>query len=833
MSNYQLFISYNHSDDVFRKDLEKWIVTLHDKGLINHWSDSQILGGDRFWEKIEKKLEEADIIVLLLSQEYLASPSCKREMHFALSVSTKKRVIPIVLKTCTWLDTETKDLLALPYDGKPINTWTSQEEAWANVFDGLKKVVNDMDNNFKVKQDFLQDIQKIEFATQSSKEANLEDIFVFPNLKHYKDAFKTESVNLDFFVEKKKKSILIKGREFSGKTALLRWLFLKLQADFYPILLDGNDIRKSTKLEKLIKRAFSDQISGDFESWISQDNRVALIDNFSHNISYENIEYLSKNFVMTVAVVDDEEYMLYFKDEPNFTEYEIVSISQLNLAQQEKLIRKWLQINLQISQDEIDDLEVDKLEARVNNVITTQRIVPRYPFYVLSILLSLATFMPSDVRITAYGHCYQALVTAQIVKKNIKTEDIDTCFNYLRNLSFDLYTKSTMGEMSYKEYQEFRAGYKRNYIISDPLINKIENDDFSILDIREDGVRFTHSYIYYFFLGMHLAYQENKEIIDNLCENLHLRQNAFVLIFTIHHTQNRDLLDTIRYHCLGTFEGVEPAVLDTEETRFMNNLISELPQSIISDRSTEANREEQRRQTEKPVDDEDSDSRNSDSEKDKQKDLGEVNDRVHELNKGMKIMEVLGQILKNRAGSFEIKDVESILDDTVSLGLRILNLLLSDYRQPEFKEWLTEKLIEKEKEVTESQHRKFDDDKRREFIEKNIQFFGYMVTAGMLNRISDAVASEKLTSPMSVLAEKNQTPAYELIDYIISSSQDGAKVDRVKRLFAKYQKSKNYWAEKVLSYYVQAYLNTHKVNYQDRQKLFKVLDIKYLPNKIQ
>lgn len=832
MGNYQLFISYNHSDDTYRKDFEKWLVTLRDKGVINDWSDSQILGGDRFWEKIEIKLEEADIIVLLLSQEYLASPSCKREMHYALSASTKKRVIPIVLKTCTWLDTDTKNLLALPYDGKPINTWTSQEEAWANVFDGLKKVVNDMDNNFKVKQDFLQDIQKIEFATQSSKEANLEDIFVFPNLKHYKDAFKTESVDLDFFLEKKKKSILIKGREFSGKTALLRWLFLKLRADFYPILLDGNDIRKSTKLEKLIKRAFSDQISGDFENWMSQDNRVALIDNFSHNISYENIEYLSKNFVMTVAVVDDEEYMLYFKDESNFAEYEIVSLSQMNLVQQEKLVRKWLQTSLQISEDEIDDLEVDKLEARVNNVVTTQRIVPRYPFYVLSILLSLATFMPSDVRITAYGHCYLALVTAQIVKKNIKPEDVDTCFNYLRNLSFDIYSKSLNGEVTYKDYQEFRTGYKRDFIISDPLLNKIENDDYAILDIREDGVRFTHSYIYYFFLGMHLAYQEDRKIIDHLCENLQLRQNAFVLIFTIHHTQNRDLLDTIRYHCLGTFEDVKPAVLDTEETRFMNNLIAELPQSIISDRSTEANREEHRRQKERSSEDNEK-SRNSDSEETEKKASTKINESTLELNKGMKIMEVLGQILKNRAGSFERKDVESILDDTVSMGLRILNLLLSEYRKPEFKEWLTEKLIEKEKEVNESQQRKFDDDKRREFIEKNIQFFGYIVTAGMLNRISDAVASDKLINPMSALSEKNQTPAYELIDYIISSSQDGAKVDHVKKLFAKYQKSKNYWAEKVLSYYVQAYLNTHKVNYQDRQKLFKVLDLKYLPNKIQ
>lgn len=830
MNKIQVFISYSHKDDDSRKELEKWLVALKDNGMIDSWSDVNIIPGDKLMSKISKKMDEADIIVLLLSQDYLASKSCKDEMDYALTAPQKK-VIPIILKDCTWLETGCKELLALPKDGKAINKWENMEEAWQSVYQGMKIAINELRNSFGIRDDFLKELQKIEFATQNNKVATLDEIFVFPNIKLYRDAFKTEDIQSDFFLEMKKKSILIRGREFSGKTALLKWLFLKLREKYSPIILDAEDIHKSRNFDKHLEKEFSNQLTGDFDAWFNRNNKVALIDNFSHQISSNIFEYLSANFIMTIIAVDDEEYLLYFKDEPSLADYTIMSITQLNFVQQENLIRNWVRTSQQIESDDVSDLDVDKLEARVNNVITTQRIVPRYPFYILSILQTLETFMPSDINITAYGHCYLALVTAQLIKKNIKPEDIDSCFNYLKHLSYSIYSVTSTGN-SYtaQNYYEFRNTYKTKFIISDSLINKVENEDYAILDIQENRTKFEHSYIYYFFLGMYLAiFEENEKIINYLCANIHQRQNAFILIFTIHHTQNKALLDTIRLHCMVSFEDVAPAILDTAETRFMNGLIAELPQSIISNKSTQANREEQRKKRALETGSETSES--EDEEQGVTQEREEVS--VVELNRGMKIMEVLGQILKNRAGSFEKKDVEEILEDTVNLGLRILNLFLGVYKKPEFEDWLAEMLKDKERELKKANQKEFDDEKRKEFIRKAIQFFGYVVTIGMLNRISEAVTAEKLTESMFVLSEKKSTPAYELINHLASSSQDGIDIDRVRNLLAKYNRSKNYWAERVLSHYVQIYLNTHKVNFKDRQKLFNALDLKYLPNKIQ
>ena len=93
-----------------------------------------------------------------------------------------------------------------------------------------------------------------------------------------------------------------------------------------------------------------------------------------------------------------------------------------------------------------------------------------------------------------------------------------------------------------------------------------------------------------------------------------------------------------------------------------------LPKSIISNKSVSENRKDQR---EAPQD-------QDDFAEHQEKDSG-----LLEISRGLKIIEVLGQILKNRAGSFEKPAVLDILQNTIDLGLRILNMFLNDFRQPE------------------------------------------------------------------------------------------------------------------------------------------------------
>ena len=97
MKKLKVFVSYSHKDDCSRQELDKWLIALKDKGLVDSWFDGNMIPGDRLMRKITQKMDEADVIALLLSQDYLASDSCKEEMNYALN-SFEKKVIPIILR---------------------------------------------------------------------------------------------------------------------------------------------------------------------------------------------------------------------------------------------------------------------------------------------------------------------------------------------------------------------------------------------------------------------------------------------------------------------------------------------------------------------------------------------------------------------------------------------------------------------------------------------------------------------------------------------------------------------------------------------------------------
>jgi hypothetical protein len=71
-----VFYSYSHVDEKFRDGLAKHLGTLARAGLIKEWHDRQILAGDEWDRTISEYLERAQVILLLISVEFLASKYC-------------------------------------------------------------------------------------------------------------------------------------------------------------------------------------------------------------------------------------------------------------------------------------------------------------------------------------------------------------------------------------------------------------------------------------------------------------------------------------------------------------------------------------------------------------------------------------------------------------------------------------------------------------------------------------------------------------------------------------------------------------------------------------
>jgi len=96
---------------------------------------------------IDEHFRTADIILLLISADFLSSNYCYEiEMKTALGRHEAKeaRVVPIILRDVDWHTAPFGKLQALPRDGKPITLWTNRDEAWATVARGIRGMVDDL-----------------------------------------------------------------------------------------------------------------------------------------------------------------------------------------------------------------------------------------------------------------------------------------------------------------------------------------------------------------------------------------------------------------------------------------------------------------------------------------------------------------------------------------------------------------------------------------------------------------------------------------------------------------------------------------------------------------
>lgn len=141
----KIFCCYAHEDELLLNKLKTHLKPLQRKGLIDVWYDRDISAGMKWNEEIDKHLNEANIVLLLISPDFMDSDYCYGiEMQQALERNKRgeARVIPIILRPVYWQDV-LGTLQALPIDAKPVmsSSWQYQDEAFFNVTEGIRKIV--------------------------------------------------------------------------------------------------------------------------------------------------------------------------------------------------------------------------------------------------------------------------------------------------------------------------------------------------------------------------------------------------------------------------------------------------------------------------------------------------------------------------------------------------------------------------------------------------------------------------------------------------------------------------------------------------------------------
>lgn len=143
-NSIKLFFSYSHKDEKLRNELAKQLTLLKRNGLISDWYDRDIDAGTEWAHEIDTHLNDADIILLLISPDFIASDYCYNlEMMRALErhENGEASVIPIILRPVTWKETPFGKLQVLPQGGKAVTTWSNRDEAFLHIAEGIRKVV--------------------------------------------------------------------------------------------------------------------------------------------------------------------------------------------------------------------------------------------------------------------------------------------------------------------------------------------------------------------------------------------------------------------------------------------------------------------------------------------------------------------------------------------------------------------------------------------------------------------------------------------------------------------------------------------------------------------
>lgn len=139
-----VFFSYSHADEPLRDQLEKQLAILRRQGVIETWHDRRIEAGEEWAQAIDAHVEQDDIILLLVSPDFLASDYCyDKEMLRAVARhdAGEAVVIPVILRPCDWQGTPFAKLQAVPTDGRAITTWPDRDQAMLEVAKGVRAAV--------------------------------------------------------------------------------------------------------------------------------------------------------------------------------------------------------------------------------------------------------------------------------------------------------------------------------------------------------------------------------------------------------------------------------------------------------------------------------------------------------------------------------------------------------------------------------------------------------------------------------------------------------------------------------------------------------------------
>jgi hypothetical protein len=681
--------------------------------------------------------------------------------------------------------------------------------------------------------DFITDLGS-NVSHQAREQVDLADLYVYPELEQQNDDDETpiiaSSKDLSQELASDATSMLIKGDQSSGKTALLKRLFADaLELELYPIYINGARLKSSAErdIQRLIERCADEQYAHDSVTKVLQakpENRILLLDNldrceFPDRYMSSVLGYMDKQFLKIVATVDsafDLKEALLTADLSSLRAFVQLRLLEFGFRLRLELVSKWFGLD---DKRQRPEQEAERADAIISRVVG-RGLVPSFPIYVLILLQSMEVGRAGELENSALGHYYEYMIL-QALEPRVRQDHVHEILNYCSQFAWFLYSVNKE-RLSDRELRRFHNAFETKFDLEIKFEDRkrmlLETNLF--LELGEE-VGFRYPYSYFFFLGRYLAKnlqsEETQKFIWRCCDNLHVSKNGNAMLFLAHHSNDQFVFDALRDAVDSRFAEIAPLQFQ-QDTEALDKMIDKAPVLVFNEGKRKDSREKAQvedQRIEQTFDDAANggfDSESASAEKQEALKL------LAEINGLIKGIELLGMALKANFGSIDTDFKQQLIDSLFKGGLRGLRVFVEAFSE------VPEHIVAELGAALDDLSSANPADRERAVKVRIFQIIGRF-SFWFIRRIGSAVGSKSMAPAIKRYVDNNDTIANQLVGITSAlETPDRIPFQDLRKLNDRV--SKQAFAQSVLRWVVLTRLYMYKTAEAEKQQVFQELDIR-------
>ncbi|MER0043216.1 metallophosphoesterase [Pseudomonas sp. MGal98] len=669
------------------------------------------------------------------------------------------------------------------------------------------------------------------FTHPTRGELNAEEIFVYPQLEENEPDAAKKTIFGDEVCTgwEKGKKILILADDEGGKTFLLRKYFRDIhEQGGLPLYIKSEEIKSVTErdIDKLIEQVATEQYTSPAEfKYAERVKKVVLIDDIDRikgdlKVQERLVEILQERFVSVILTASSRfklSELLGGDASKQLIEYESFKIRPFGHLLRNALIRKWCMLG-DIKTLADFDRKVHGAETLVNGILG-KSIVPAKPVYLLIFLQSKEQNEQGELQNSSFSYYYQYLLTKSLKDAGYRTNEFDEMFSYLSQMAW-FFKEKNQKELSITELREFNSKFSNEFTSVDFEQRIGLLYQAKIIAKSGEYYRFSYAYIYYFLVGKYLSdnlhEDEVMDAVEHYCEHLNIRENANVVMFLTHHSNDPRVINKISSTLDSCFSENEPLHFNGD-MEAINSLVESAAKLIIKDPNVDENQKNNRKNQdliEDGQDEEDADDTPQAESGQPESTLGIISD----INLTIKTSEILANIVKNYYGSIKKDRKQQYVTSIFDSSLRTLSKLFSEIlEQPD------RFVAEIERDLAERFPKMLEEQRTAQAKKFAFQLVG-LITTSFIARSGSLVSSDKIREDVSRTVAEKPGNAYRLIEMASCLTQPGSiPFDALEKL-SKDLKS-NTFTYSILQSLIFYHLHMFHTSDKDKQRLSSIAQI--------